>query len=163
MSQHPTSGPRTVVVAVDGSPASVAALRYARHLATELRLELVAVIATDDLEPWDWSYPYQGFDPVEDAGKHLARVVGETFDGEHLDGIGRLVLRGRAVDAITSFARDAALLVVGKRRHSAVVSALLGSVAAGCAARASSPVVLVPAPPTGRTGERVSAGAGHAP
>lgn len=137
------SGRDAVVVAVDGSPASVEALHVAHRMSALLDRRLVAVIATDQREPWDWTYPYQGWDPRLDAARHLRGIV-----DRELGGAARAVeitsLEGRAVDAITQFSLHAALLVLGNRGRGPVLSALLGSVTAGCAARARCPVLVVP-------------------
>ncbi len=58
------------------------------------------------------------------------------------------VLSGRPADALVHRAADAGLLVVGSRGRGGTRSALLGSIALGCATRAVCPVVVVhPAAP----------------
>lgn len=160
-----TCGPGTVVVAVDGSDASVAGLRYARRLATRLDLRPVAVLATDERASWDWGYPWAGFDVVADAGKYLRQVLANVFpDDDEARAMDAFVLPGRAVRAICAFSRDAELLVLGRRRHHAVVSVVLGSVAAGCAAEARCPVLLVGGEATADDADRAAAAeAGHIP
>ncbi len=70
------------------------------------------------------------------------------------------VLSGRPADALVHRAADAGLLVVGSRGRGGTRSALLGSIALGCATRAVCPVVVVhpAAPDPGRP--RVAVGLG---
>jgi nucleotide-binding universal stress UspA family protein len=116
-----------LVCGVDDSAGTVRALRLAGALADRLQLQLSLVHVDPELEPDDAPLG----SPVEDRG--ALTVVGGT-PAE--------VLRRHSGDADTS------LLVVGSRGRTSWRAAL-GSVSADLAARASTPVVVVP--PTAAT------------
>lgn len=137
---------RPVVVGVDGSPASLAALRWAVEDAGRRGCGVDAVTA------WHADYgvmigplPAEVFAEVSPqamkaaAQKVLDRSV-EGFDGVD---IRRVLVEGDARDVLSKASQDAALLVVGNRGHSRLVEAVIGSVSAYCVHHASCPVVVV--------------------
>jgi nucleotide-binding universal stress UspA family protein len=131
-----------VVVGVDGSADSTAAVRWAQHyaLATGATIRLVTA--------WEWpqSYgapyiSYAGMDPAED-GHHVV----EKAAAELSLPAGRVqfvVQEGMPRDVLTRAAQGSDLLVVGSRGHGAVGGFLLGSVSAYCVHHATVPVVVV--------------------
>lgn len=137
-----------LLVGVDGSVASHAALRYAVRLGRALGHDVTTVLVNDDRHSWDWVHPYDGFDPIGDAHAYLERVVGEQTSPAEFAVIRRAVVSGRIVDSLVQRAGAASMLVVGNRGHGRLVGAVLGSVSGGCAARARCPVVVVHADPT---------------
>lgn len=137
-----------VVVGLDGSDQSEAALAYAFQQASELRQPLVAVHA--------W------FDPVTVSvlGAAMPLVydpVGYSHDqeillAESLAGwsekypdvpVKRRVMHDHAVTALVDAAAGAHLIVVGCRGRGAVASILLGSVSRGVLHLANTPVAVV--------------------
>lgn len=135
-----------VVVAVDGSPNSLAALTCALGTApVGARVECVMV--------WDVSPLSVGSDQFvipEASGAAEARL-------EHL--VGRLAssrggevevssrfLEGRARPELRRMGESADLLVMGARGHGAVGAALLGSVSTWLLHHASIPMMIVPSP-----------------
>lgn len=143
MSTHSHPAPGRVVVGVDGSGSSVAALRWAAHVGGVLGLEIDAVTS--------WEYPANyglvgtvgGWDPEVDAGAVLARAVDTAFEGGGPPGLRTHVRRGHPSPVLLEASHHAEMLVVGSRGHGGFAGLLLGSVSAHCAAHASCPVVVV--------------------
>ncbi|MDD7939595.1 universal stress protein [Actinomycetospora lutea] len=142
----------TVVVGVDGSPGSRAALVDAMRSAAErgARLRVVAVY-----EPPEWRLPAPPtpLPSRAEIEESLRGAVGEMVSdvayelgGEHLvrPVISVDVEPGDAAEVLVAAARGADELVVGHRGRGAVASALLGSVGWGCVLHAPCPVRVVP-------------------
>jgi nucleotide-binding universal stress UspA family protein len=142
------AGPR-VVAGVDGSPASISALRWAIQQAALTGATVDAVIA--------WNYPVAAgggygwapasmagdFDFRENAEKVLASAIG-TARGPGSDvPVHALVVEGGAAQVLLDAADGAGLLVVGSRGHGGFTEALLGSVSQHCVHHARCPVVVV--------------------
>ncbi len=136
-----------IVVGVDGSPGSVAALRWA-HSEAELRgaaLEAVAV----------WQYPMMStmpaFGAMPDATnlskqteEHLLEILRENeIESTPEVAVTVSVAEGTPASALTNAAADADLLVVGSRGHGGFAGLLLGSVSHQCTMHAPCPVVVV--------------------
>lgn len=121
-----------VLVGIDGSPESAAALRHAQTLLGSRvgRLTLAHVIPID-----------AGSDAEKDAMKALAEAASKNAKDAT-----QLVLRGRPVDALRNYADRLGyeLLAVGTRGHGETRS-LIGSVATGLARGTGVPVLLVDA------------------
>lgn len=131
-----------IVVGVDGSSSSVAALRYAARLATALDAPLEAVIT--------WSYPaftdpylVAHWSPEEDAGESLAAAIAEAFDDDPPEDLTRTVLSGPPAPTLIDLSKTSAMLVLGSRGHGGFVGMLLGSVSAACAQHAHCPVLIM--------------------
>lgn len=136
-----------IVVGVDGSPGSIAALRWAHAEAGLRGAELEAVSV--------WQYPMMTTMPVYGAMPDLTDLSKRTE--EHLldvlreAGIGSTpevpvtisVAEGTAASALTAAAAGAELLVVGSRGHGGFAGLLLGSVSHQCTMHAPCPVVVV--------------------
>jgi nucleotide-binding universal stress UspA family protein len=135
-----------VVVGVDGSENSVAALRWAAAYA-KLTGATVRAITT-------WEYP-----AFADTTGMVTMPGPDFFVGgaeATLDGalgqaalpydvkVIREIVEGHPAHTLLERSRDAALLVVGRRGHSGIVGAFTGSVANACANHAEVPVVIVP-------------------
>ena len=146
---------RPVVVGVDDSPGSAAALTWALADAAARPARLRVVCAYQ----WLPSYlPLPGVTvaPELDAGQ--MRRTAEGIVAKAIDRIGTLdnergesqvtgaVVEGRAAAVLVAASVDAAVVVLGSRHLRALGSAVLGSVGAGVAARAACPVVVVRGP-----------------
>ncbi|MFC5139819.1 universal stress protein [Actinomycetospora rhizophila] len=141
----------TVVVGVDGSPGSRAALVDAMRSAARrgARLVVVAVYV-----PPEWRLPalptplpsraeIEG--SLREAVCEMVTDVAYELGGEHVarPEIEVAVEPGDAAEVLVAAARDADELVVGHRGRGAVASALLGSVGWGCVLHAPCPVRVV--------------------
>ena len=157
----------SVVVGVDGSPASDAACRYAAQQAAALRVPVVLVHAWREfpmLPAGLWQPMY--FPPdLESARAAAAQILAKaavlaesTAPGvvheEHLSSM-------PADIALIEAGKDARLLVVGGRERGRHVSGWLGPVPLRIVERASCPVVAVPTEPS-LTGAVVVGVDGHA-
>lgn len=130
-----------VVVGVDGSPCSKAALQWAVDYATKVGASLTLVTA------WHWptSYgvplAYEGFDPEEDARKVVEAAKADV--PLPLDRVTTVIAQGQPGDVLVASAKGDALLVVGTRGHGGFAGALLGSTSTYCVHHAGCPVVVV--------------------
>ncbi|MEU8923661.1 universal stress protein [Kitasatospora sp. NPDC048545] len=133
-----------VVVGVDGSPSSHAAMRWAIRHAELLGGVVEAVGAWEPPSRFGWSAP------VVDMA--LDREVAERRFSDELDtvlGADRPVevrpslVMGDASDVLLEASRGAEVLVVGSHGHGGFTRALLGSVSTRCAQHATCPVVIV--------------------
>lgn len=143
MSTHAADVPGRIVVGVDGSPPSKAALRWAARIAPVTHSRIEAVIT--------WSYPISygapiGFDnwhPDTDAAKVLQEALDEVFGGDPPAHLGAVVRQGHARDVLVAASEGADMLVVGSRGHGGIAGLLLGSVSSACAEHARCPVLVV--------------------
>jgi nucleotide-binding universal stress UspA family protein len=136
-----------IVVGVDGSEASKAALRWAVE---EARLRHARVRA---VHAW-WIYPMlrPGAPPApdqipgvgDDATERVRTFITETLGGETDVEITPLAVQGeQASAALVDAAKDADLLVVGSRGAGGFSGLLLGSVSQQCTHHAPCPIVIV--------------------
>lgn len=108
-----------IVVGVDGSEASVEALRQAQRLAVPLGAEIEATGC--------WQYPqmYVGHEMMgikgfeEGAGELLEETVVSAFGPDRPGNVRTCLLHGPARESLIDSSRDADLLVVGRRGQAA--------------------------------------------
>lgn len=136
-----------IVVGVDGSPGSRAALRWALRYAAQSGGRVTALMA--------WSAPAfveaMPMPPMvsDDESKaraewELRKAVDETTSLLATSAtVGREVVRGHAARVLLDRAQEADLLVVGSRGCGGFAGALLGSVSMHCVSHAQCPVVVV--------------------
>ena len=131
----------TVVVGVDGSDCSTAAVRWAEAYADVTGASLVLVTAWHLPTSYGAPVGYVGFDPEEDARKLVEATAAEV----HLPAqrVTSRVVPGPAGDALIRAAENADLLVVGTRGHGTLAGALIGSTSSYCVHHAGCPVVVV--------------------
>lgn len=137
-------GSERIVVGVDGSEGSKAALRWALGYAADTGGEVTALIT--------WAHPtYYGLgapmveeDLDQAASTTLAESVGEaTAQPDKAVPVQQNVVRGLAAQALLDAAASADLLVVGSRGHGGFTGALLGSVSQHCVHHSPCPIVVV--------------------
>ncbi|SBS70970.1 universal stress protein [uncultured Microbacterium sp.] len=131
-----------IVVGVDGSDSSVAALRHAARIAAAVDAPLEAVITWTAPPYVDYS-PIAGWSPEADAAAVLDDAVAQAFADAPPRGLLRTVLPGLPAATLIAQSRDAEMLVLGSRGHGGFAGLLLGSVSAACAAHAHCPVLIV--------------------
>jgi nucleotide-binding universal stress UspA family protein len=149
----------SIVVGVDGSQHSTAALAYAAQEARVRRQEVVLVHAWD-LEPlWD-TVSVEPQAHVEAAHAAVLQEAADRMASMAPDvAVSTRLVEGRADTALIEASRTASVVVVG--RHGGT-SAWLGPVVGHVATRAHCPVVAVPTgPPSGR--DRVVVGVDGSP
>jgi nucleotide-binding universal stress UspA family protein len=141
----PVSGP--VVVGVDGSPASEAAVAFAFDEASMRRVELVAVHTwTEFASDADYIYARQAiwdWEPIEAEQRAMLAERLAGWQEKYPDvSVRRVVARGKPARALLSVAADAALLVVGSRGRGGFAGMLLGSVSRKLIHHATCPLVI---------------------
>jgi nucleotide-binding universal stress UspA family protein len=143
-----------VVVGVDGSAGSRAALAYAMTTAAArgAQLEVVSAYAVTpywtDLYAWDPTVVETVRAQTEERVSSFLSEVRRDPAVSAVPGAADVAVRtavtaGLAADELLERSRDADLLVVGSRGRGGVRSAMLGSVALHCVTHAQCPVVVV--------------------
>lgn len=131
-----------IVVGVDGSPASVGALRWAAKQAELTGSKLEAVLT--------YQYPTQ-FDEIfygdtttwsEPAERRLDEALVKAGIGDD-QACDKTVVDGHPAGVLLKRSADAELLVVGSRGRGGFSGLLLGSVSTSVMAHAACPVVVV--------------------
>lgn len=142
--------PGRIVVGIDGSPESAAALRWALAEGALRGVVVVAVHAWTFVPPSAMGEP--GVIPIAATNLmddlSLQRQAAEAALGEALGDTGEaevelIVTEGAPGDVLVDAARDADLVVVGSRGRGGFKGALLGSVSQHVVQHASCPVVIV--------------------
>ena len=133
-----------LVVAVDGSPESKAALRWAGAMArrTGALIDAVTVWQLPVAFSWDASSRYD-IDWQGDAEKAVTATVDSVFGPDRPAGLRTFALEGDPAHRLVEYAAGALLLVVGNRGRGGFKGLLLGSVSSKCAAHATCPVLIV--------------------
>jgi len=147
-------GPR-VVVAVDGSAGSEAALRFAMEDAARRGVPVEAVIAYRPPDYWT-DLAIMGPDDLDKMRARLRSEVEGKVKAQ-VDTVTAalpapapqvtvLALHGGAAEVLVRESHGADLLVVGSSGHGGFSSALLGSTSLQCALHATCPVTVVHSP-----------------
>ncbi|GAA3341683.1 universal stress protein [Curtobacterium pusillum] len=131
-----------VVIGVDGSAPSIAALRYAAVIGGALDAELTAVAVWQAPIAYGEAALYSTWSPEDDARNMLADITQKAFPDGPPHGFRTALVHGSAAKALVEVSRDAAMLVVGSRGHGGFAGLLLGSVSSACAEYASCPVLV---------------------
>ncbi len=142
---------KRIVVGVDGSPGSVAALAWAFALASETGASVEAVMA------WELAYGWiDGYAPdierwCEESARQCERRLDAVVAAASVDvpppaSLVRSVVEGAAAQVLLDASKDADLLVVGSRGRGGFTGLLLGSVSQQCVHHGQVPVTVVPQP-----------------
>lgn len=144
------AGPHGIVVGVDGSTASLAALEWAACDANmrDVPLTIVHVLTTVDAAAWvDVPIPE---DFIEMRDRQAAQMMRDAVDAasKWIPDSSRVTVRehlveGRAVGALVDMSKDAEMVVVGCRGLGKVEGLILGSVSAGLLHHAHGPVAVI--------------------
>ncbi|WNM36546.1 universal stress protein [Streptomyces sp. Li-HN-5-11] len=133
-----------VVVGVDGSPSSYAALRWAVGYAQLVGGVVEAVHAWNTPTELGWSGLL--VDPEFDLERARERFTDElraVFADERPADVRELLIHGDPSETLISLSEGADVLVVGSRGRGGFTRAMLGSVSQRCAQHAACPVVVV--------------------
>jgi nucleotide-binding universal stress UspA family protein len=151
-----------IVVGVDGSAGSLAALRWglaeARVRGVPLRVVHAFEVPRFNLGDVGMAGPGMPVPPVppeehdrlreaaEAQARHVVEAMLERAGGEQADGVDVSweTIEGPAVPVLLEAGRGAALLVLGSRGRGGFVGLLLGSVSQQCAQHPPCPVVILP-------------------
>jgi nucleotide-binding universal stress UspA family protein len=130
-----------IVVGVDGSPHSAAALSWSLDQAASRSGEVTALLA--------WQLPFLSIPGAFDRAKlsqayreFLIETVSEIVPSPEVP-LQTVLAEGDPAQSLITASRDADVLVLGIRGRSPVAGLMLGSVSQACAASAACPVVLV--------------------
>lgn len=144
-----------IIVGMDGSEESKAALRFALDLAACRGSEIVAVHAypiattTHPYAYWGEAYfPAPDPDVMHERAAATLRETVADVAGEHADvKIHEEVVAGVAAQVLVDFGRGADMIVVGSRGLGSFRGMILGSVSHKVATHAPCPVVVMPGHP----------------
>ena len=142
-------GMTKIIVGVDGSEASLEALRKARYLAEPLNAQIEAVGC------WEFPRMYDGYLMMgiggfkESAEKVLNQAVTSVFGSATPNNVKINLVQGNPKTALVKTSKNADLLIVGRRGHGGLGGLLIGSVSSSCIAHAKCPVLVVHAPEDG--------------
>lgn len=135
-----------IVVGVDGSEASIEALRQAQSLAVPLGAQVIATAYWEFPQVYG-NYVAMGIDDFEEsANQVLKQSLAKVFGPELPDNVISRVVRGHPRDSLIEASREADMIVLGRRGHGGFGGLLLGSVSSACVAHAHCPVLVVHAP-----------------
>jgi nucleotide-binding universal stress UspA family protein len=136
---------RRILVGFDGSPNSLAAVRWAVQFASAGSTVVVAWVwdATPLAVGSDAFFFPDASDLAAERFNHLVEPIDYEATGRDVT-IEREFIRGTPRSALASHADDVDLVVVGARGHGAVGSALLGSVSTWILHHVHRPIVVVP-------------------
>jgi nucleotide-binding universal stress UspA family protein len=146
----------SIVVGVDGSDASSAALRWAADEARLRSASLVAVYAWSFVppqpigDPGILAVPAGGLPGQLDAESEAAQIalddaVAGVLGADPTVDVERKLVEGDAGEALVAESKEAELVVVGSHGRSGFKAALLGSVSRHVVDHAACPVVVVKA------------------
>lgn len=142
-----------IVVGVDGSANSRAALRWAAKLAPTLNAHLDVITS--------WQFPVltslnsdvmggglmpvypEIWHPEIDAKKMQVAALNAVFNGQFPPGLTHSIEQGQATSVLVKASEGAEMLVIGSRGHGGFAGLLLGSVSRACVEHAKCPVLVV--------------------
>lgn len=140
---QPLPDGRPVLVGVDGSPGSTAAVGEAFELAAALDVEVVALHAWNDPDLLQWT-------PVPDAWETLAQQEEELLS-ERMAGwsekypdvtVTKVVQKNPPAQALLEYAESTQLVLTGSRGHNRLTGLLVGSTSQNLLHHAPNPVVI---------------------
>ena len=139
-----TTTRRLIVVGVDGSQSSLAALRWAVRQAelTGAPLEIVSA--------WEWPVSFLGwetplpddYDPADEARRQLDEAVSAVLTPGDAIEVRRSVIEGHPAPVLEALSKTADLVVIGSHGHGEFAGMLLGSVSEHCITHCHCPVVV---------------------
>jgi nucleotide-binding universal stress UspA family protein len=146
MSGQQTENGHRIVAGVDGSPSSLAALRWAIRQAELTGSSVDAVIAWESpaATGFGWGLGMTGgADYGELAAKTVSEAISSVAGSASPVTVRPITGEGNAAQVLLDASDGADLLVVGCRGHGGFASALLGSVSQHCTHHARCPVVVI--------------------
>lgn len=143
---RPGYGISKIVVGVDGSYASLEALRHAQYLAGSLNAHIEAIGCWDYPRMYD-SYILAGTERhKEGAEKVVNQAITRVFGTDTPRNLTVSLVQGDPRSVLIKAGRNADLLIVGRKGHGMLAGLLIGSVSSYCIAHASCAVLVAPTP-----------------
>jgi nucleotide-binding universal stress UspA family protein len=155
-----------LVVGVDGSQASIRALRWALREARARDASVFAIMVWQSHAVLAGPGPLMmrpELAPHHDREQHwrdLTRIVTECVGAQSTPEVHAELLEGHPAEVLADRSTNAAMLVLGDQGHGRVADAVLGSTALRCIHKARCPVLIVP---TGLHVGKANADAGENP
>jgi len=150
MTADPSRPEHRIVVGVDGSESSKAALAWAVGQARLTGAVVEAVTAWEFPNCYGYPAPILNVDFSELATKTVTDAISEFTGAKDTPQVRYRVVEGNAARVLLDESADADLLVVGSRGHGGFVEALLGSTGQHCVHHATCPVVVIRDPTAGQ-------------
>ncbi|MFI9604085.1 universal stress protein [Streptomyces sp. NPDC052043] len=141
---QPSEPRRRVVVGVDGSPSTYAALRWAAGYARLVGGVVEAIHSWDTPSAIGWAGP--AIDPefdLEQARERFTEALRSVFADDRPAHLVEYLVEGDPSEVLIRASQGADVLVVGSRGRGGFARAMLGSVSQRCAQHAACPVVVV--------------------
>ncbi|MGO4382999.1 universal stress protein [Specibacter sp. RAF43] len=135
--------PPVVIVGVDGSAASVEALRQGERLATALGARVEALTCWNYPSMYETPYAQVTLDLEGSARKILDGALESAFGLDWPEHLSTLVIQGPIRASLLEASRKAMMVVVGRRGFGGFKGLLMGSVSSAVAAHAECPVLVV--------------------
>ena len=159
---------QAIVVGVDGSDASIEALRWAEAQARMTGCPLHVITTWEVPRSYGYAVAIPDDGSMEEGARRTLRACIDQVVGDETRGsLVASVIEGHPGPALCEASTAASLVVVGSRGHGAFAGMLLGSVSEFLASHAECPVVIIrhgrraATSPRGATGDRVLEAAGH--
>jgi len=139
------TGHGRIVVGVDGSAASIAALREALAIAEATGARVEAIACWSVPTALAVQYALGNIDLEGGARRAFHETLVQAF-GEYTPGIvSTHLVQGDARQVLPGLATGAEMLVVGRRGMGGLAGLVMGSVSQACLAHAACPVMVIPA------------------
>jgi nucleotide-binding universal stress UspA family protein len=138
-----SSHEQRIVVGIDGSESSKAALRWAIRQAKLTGASVDAVTAWRYPAGYGWTPVASELDFEAEAKRALTEALGEVSGLDPEVRVRPLVAEGQAAEVLLRTAKGADLLVIGSRGHGGLASAVIGSVSLNCVLHAHCPVLVL--------------------
>jgi len=138
--------PDRIVVGIDGSAESIAALMWAADEADLHGVDLVVVHG--------WNYPYVGVETRAEQVRDLTRIDAATVLDRAVEvarercgvSVKDLLVEAAPATALLASVRDGDILVLGAEGHGAMVAGLVGSTVNSVVEQSAVPVIVVRSP-----------------
>jgi nucleotide-binding universal stress UspA family protein len=134
---------RKILVGVDASASSVAALRKAAELGAALDAPIEAVTVWHAPATFDGTFAAEVWSPENEAQEVLNASIDSAFPDGPPAGFSSTIIPGPTASSLIERSRDAGMLVLGSRGRGGFRGLLLGSVSAACAQHAHCPVLIM--------------------
>jgi nucleotide-binding universal stress UspA family protein len=144
MTQESTGGSERIVVGVDGSESSKAALAWAARQAKLTGATLTVISAWEDTSIWGRSAGWlPGVDPAANTMAALNETIREVLGSEPGIDLTTAVIGGHAAPKLLEESKTASLVVVGSRGRGEFAGMLLGSVSEFLVTHSHCPVAVI--------------------
>ena len=130
-----------IVVGVDGSDASLEALRRGALIATALGAGLDAIATWRN--PTGYAGMVETYSPEHNAELILDQAIAAVFGTDPPLWLTAHTIEGNADQVLIDQSRGAQMLIAGSRGHGGLAGVVLGSVSAACAEHAHCPVLIM--------------------